>query len=190
MWPASMLSLQEVGGETVEDREARRRGLWAVTAAPLGFSTAWLTFAPDGMSFDDYFDIHDGMSRFDQLVAFLVGLAPRATQRTYMDLTRADPKQRRGPSAGLACQLCPCVPAAATLKFLLGRGPLCTAPRYFQFDAYRHLLRRGWRPGGNRNPLQRVKRWLARRALARMGWEAALQAPRTQPERMAAAAAP
>jgi hypothetical protein len=26
MSPASMLSLQEVGGETVEDREARRRG--------------------------------------------------------------------------------------------------------------------------------------------------------------------
>src|SRR5262249_35202597 len=37
-------------------REARRRGIWAVTAGPIGLSTAWLTFAPDGMSFDDYFD--------------------------------------------------------------------------------------------------------------------------------------
>src|SRR5262249_45278841 len=41
-------------------REARRRGIWAVTAGPLGFSTAWLVFDPKGMSFDDYFDLHDG----------------------------------------------------------------------------------------------------------------------------------
>src|SRR5579884_2370421 len=30
-------------------REARRRGIWALTAGPIGFSAAWLVFAPTGM---------------------------------------------------------------------------------------------------------------------------------------------
>src|SRR5262249_2710456 len=34
-------------------REARRRGIWAVTAGPIGFSTAWLSFSPTGMSFEE-----------------------------------------------------------------------------------------------------------------------------------------
>ena len=35
-------------------REAKKRGIWAITAGPIGFSTAWLVFDPNGMSFDDY----------------------------------------------------------------------------------------------------------------------------------------
>ena len=62
-------------------REARRRGIWALTAGPIGMSAAWLVFSPTGMSFDDYFDLRDGMDRVDQLVAFLAGLTPRATHR-------------------------------------------------------------------------------------------------------------
>ena len=41
-------------------REARRRGIWALTAGPIGFSAAWLVFSPTGMSFDDYFDLATG----------------------------------------------------------------------------------------------------------------------------------
>jgi molybdopterin/thiamine biosynthesis adenylyltransferase len=171
-------------------REARRRGLWAVTAAPLGFSTAWLTFSPEGMSFDDYFDINDAMSRLDQLVAFLVGVAPRATQRPYMDLRYADLGAQRGPSAGLACQLCSGVATAEALKVLLGRSPVFPAPHYFQFDAYRCLLRRGKLLGGNRNPVQRLKRWLVRRHFVRMGWDALLESSKPPAERAAPASVP
>ena len=35
------------------------------------------------------------MDRADQLVAFLVGLTPRATQRAYLDLTQVDPQAGR-----------------------------------------------------------------------------------------------
>jgi len=66
-------------------QEARRRGIWAIAAGPVGCSTAWLSFSPTGMSFDRYFDIHSGMERLDQLVAFAVGLTPRATHLGYMD---------------------------------------------------------------------------------------------------------
>lgn len=150
-------------------REARRRGIWAVTAGPIGFSTAWLVFDPRGMSFDHYFDLHDGMDRWEQIIAFAVGVAPRATHLRYLDLSAVDPQSGRGPSAGLACQLCAGVAAAEVIKILLGHTPIRSAPYYSQFDAYRQVLRSGRLWGGNRHPLQRLKRWYLRRRLRTMG---------------------
>jgi molybdopterin/thiamine biosynthesis adenylyltransferase len=147
-------------------REARDRGIWAVTAGPIGFSTAWLVFDPDGMSFDRYFDLHDGMDRLDQLIAFAVGLTPRATHLRYLDLTRVNPQAATGPSAALACHLASGVAAAETLKILLDRGPLRPAPWYFQFDAHRHVLCKGRLHLANRHPWQRYKRWRLNRSLA------------------------
>ena len=66
-------------------REARRRGIWCITAGPIGFSTAWIVFSPIGMSFDDYFDLNDSMSNVDRLIAFSIGLAPKATHLPYID---------------------------------------------------------------------------------------------------------
>jgi molybdopterin/thiamine biosynthesis adenylyltransferase len=151
-------------------REARRRGIWAVTAGPLGFSTAWLTFSPTGMSFDEYFDMNDAADPADRLVAFIVGLAPKATHLAYLDLAKVDPRSGRGPSSGLACQLCSGVAAAEVLKIILGRSPISPAPWAFQFDAYRQQLRKVYLWRGNRHPLQRLKRRMLRRKLERLGW--------------------
>jgi molybdopterin/thiamine biosynthesis adenylyltransferase len=148
--------------------EARRRGIWAVTAGPIGFSTAWLVFSPEGMSFDDYFDMRDGMDRMEQLIAFAVGLTPRATHLRYFDLSQVDPSTGRGPSAALACHLCSGVAAAEVVKILLGRSEVKPAPCYAQFDAYRQVLRKGRLRWGNRHPLQRLKRWWLRRRLQRL----------------------
>ena len=145
-------------------REARRRGIWAHTAGPIGFSAAWLTFDPAGMSFDEYFDLNDDQDRLEQLIAFAVGLTPKATHLRYLDLSRVKPESGAGPSSALACQLCSGVAAAEALKILLKRGPVHPAPCYFQFDAYRQKFCRGRLRGGNRHPWQRVKRrWLLRR---------------------------
>lgn len=161
----------ELGARRLLFAEARRRGIWAVTAGPLGFSTAWIVFSPSGMSFDEYFDLSDGLSRSEQLAAFAVGLAPKATHRAYLDFSQVNPQQRRGPSAGLACHLCSGVASAEVVKILLNREPLRPAPWYFQFDAYRQVLRKGRLWGGNRHPLQRLKRWLFHRWLASKGWD-------------------
>ena len=150
--------------------EARKRGIWSVTAGPLGFSTAWLVFSPTGMSFDEYFDLDQTPDRFDQLISFLVGLAPRATHRSYLDFARVDPRTGQGPSAGLACHLCSGVTATEVLKILLGRGPVHPVPAYFQFDAYRQRLVRGRLPLGNRHPWRRMMRRVARKKLEQMGW--------------------
>jgi molybdopterin/thiamine biosynthesis adenylyltransferase len=149
-------------------REARRRGIWVITAGPLGCGTAWLAFDPAGMSFDDYYDLHDGQDRIEQLVAFAVGLAPRATHWSYMDLSQVDVEGGSGPSVGLACQLCAGVTAAEVVKLLLGRGRVRAAPAFAQFDAYRGVLRTGYLPWGNRHPWQRLKRWWLRRRVRQL----------------------
>lgn len=151
--------------------EARKRGIWGITAGPLGFSGACLTFSPTGMSFDEYFDLRDGMDKMDQLVAFIAGLAPRATHRAYLDASQVDPKQGRGPSAGLACQLCAGIAAAQAVKILLKRPGMRPAPHYFQFDAYLGSFKSGRLWFGNANPWQKLKRTLTRRAFEKLGWK-------------------
>jgi molybdopterin/thiamine biosynthesis adenylyltransferase len=144
-------------------RKAARRNIYAITAGPIGFSTAWLTFDPMGMSFDSYFDLHDDMDRLDGLIAFGVGLAPAATQMAYLDLQKVNINSRTGPSTAAACQLCAGVAAIDAVRILTGGDGIRTAPSYSQFDAYRHILRKGYLPWGNRHPWQRFKRWWLRK---------------------------
>jgi molybdopterin/thiamine biosynthesis adenylyltransferase len=149
-------------------RVAAEQGLYSITAAPMGFSTAWLVFAPQGMRFDRYFDFSDSMTMADKIAAFLVGLAPKGTHRAYMSMEAVNLAARTGPSSGLACQLAASVTACEAVKILLGRGPLRAAPCYQQFDAYLGRFVQGRFIGGNRNPVQRLKRWIARRWLRDM----------------------
>ncbi len=152
-----------IGARRIAFAEARRQGIWAVTAGPIGLSTAWIAFDPKGMSFDRYFDLNDRMDRVEQLTAFSVGLTPKATHLPYTDFRNVDPSTGAAPSAGLACHLASGVASAEALKVLLGRGRLRPAPWYFQFDAYRGKLAKGYLWGGNRHPWQRLKRFFLRR---------------------------
>jgi molybdopterin/thiamine biosynthesis adenylyltransferase len=137
----------------------------AITVAPLGMSAALLNFLPGGMSFDDYFQL-SGRSELDKAVRFLVGLAPGLLHRHYLaDQSRVDLKQRKGPSTVIACQLCAGVAASEAVKILLHRGKVWSAPHGIQFDGYRNQLAHTWRPGGNRNPLNRIAISIARRQL-------------------------
>jgi len=124
-----------------------------------------LNFLPGGMSFDDYFCLDDG-NEAEKPLRFLMGLAPAHLQMGYLaDPSAVDLANRKGPSTIMACQLCAGVAATEALKILLGRGPVRAAPRGYHFDAYRNKLALTWRPGGNRNPLQRLLIALAKRKL-------------------------
>lgn len=142
-----------------------RRRIPAVTAAPLGMGTALLVFGPGGMSFEDYFGFADS-DELEMAIRFLVGLSPAMLQRGYVaDMSRINLAEHRGPSSVAACQLCAGVTAVEALKLLLGRGGVKLAPWGSQFDAYRLRYARTWRPGGYRNPLQQLMRWLVNRQL-------------------------
>lgn len=141
------------------------RGIPAITAAPLGMGAALLVFMPGRMSFDDYFQLADQPTA-EQALRFLVGLAPSLLHGSYL----ADPSRVRfgdqaGPSTPMACELCAGIAATQALKLLLGRGRVRAAPHGLHFDAFRDRLAHTWRPGGNRNPLQRLLLKLVRRRL-------------------------
>lgn len=142
-----------------------QHGIPAVTVAPLGMSAALLNFMPGSMSFEDYFQLA-GQPELEKAVRFLVGLAPALLHRHYLaDKTRVDLKSRKGPSTVMACQLCAGVAASEALKILLKRGKVWAAPHGIQFDGYRNKLAHTWRPGGNRNPLNRLAIAIARHQL-------------------------
>lgn len=146
-----------------------RLGIPVVTAAPLGLGTALLVFGPGGMPFEDYFGF-EGCDEMEMAIRFLVGLSPAMLQRGYVaDMSRINLAERRGPSSIASCQLCAGVAAVEALKLLLGRGDVKLAPWGSQFDAYRGRYARTWRPGGFKNPLQRLMRVLVRRQLALTG---------------------
>ena len=152
-------------------QEARRRGIWAVTAGPIGFSTAWMSFDPNGMSFDEYFDLRDDMDSLDRFVAFALGLAPKATHVPYFDFSYVDRESGRGPSLASACRLASGVIGAEAAKILLNRGEVRPAPHYHQFDPYRYLLKHGRLRMGNRGPIQRMKRRVMRKRLIQLGFK-------------------
>ena len=138
------------------------RGIPALTAAPLGMGVAMLGFAPTGMSFEQYFKV-EGYDHQEQFARFIAGLSPAMLQRNYLVAPEAvNFIEQRGPSTGMACDLCAGVMGTNVLKVVLGRGSFRFAPWGMHFDAYRQRLRFTWRPGGNANPLQQLLLMLIR----------------------------
>ena len=150
-------------------KACEKKGIPAVTAAPLGLGTALLVFGHGGMSFEDYFGL-DGCDEMEMAIRFLVGLSPAMLQRGYVaDMSRVNLAERRGPSCIAACQLCAGVTAVEVLKLALRRPGVKLAPWGSQFDAYRMRYVRTWRPGGAKNPIQLFMRYLVRQQLSKMG---------------------
>ena len=142
-------------------------GIPAITAAPLGMGAAVLAFLPGQMTFEEYFQL-EGKSTNEQLLRFMVGLAPAVLHQGYLvEPSAVDLINHRGPSTPMACEICAGIAGTQALKILLGRGEVLAAPHGMHFDAYRNKFVRTWRPGGNSNPLQRLLLSIARRRFMR-----------------------
>lgn len=142
------------------------KGIPAITAAPLGMGVAFLAFLPGQMTFEEYFRL-EGQPEDEQLLRFLLGLSPAMLQVKYLvDDTRLDLNAHKGPSTGMACELCAGMAGTHALKILLNRGEVPAAPSGLHFDAYRNKMVKTWRPGGNDNPLQRIGLKIVRKRLS------------------------
>lgn len=145
-----------------------RLGIPAITAAPLGMGMAVLSFLPGQMTFEEYFQWGERPEN-EKALRFLIGLAPAGLHRPYLAVPSAvNLAERRGPSTFMAIQLCAGVTATEALKILLKRGKVYAAPHGQQYDPYRNKLVRTWRPGGNRNPIQRLALMIGRRFMAKL----------------------
>lgn len=137
---------------------AREKGIPVVTAGPLGFGAAVVVFTPEGMGFDQYFDIHDGMSEEEKLISFFTGLSPKLPHLRYMDRKSVNLLAHRGPSLGLACQLAAGLAAVDAIRLITGRGKVRAAPAYLTVDPYTSLYHRGRLWFGNGSPWRRLYR--------------------------------
>lgn len=140
-------------------RGARERALHAITSAPIGFGATMHIFSPTGMTFDEYFDIRDDMGQAEQLIRFGLGLAPKMAHMKYFPPRAIDLENRRTPSLGSACLLASVLVATEVANLALHRRPVKAAPHFFQFDPLAGRYKTGWLWRGNRNPIQKAKRW-------------------------------
>lgn len=147
-------------------RRCYEKGIPAITAAPMGMGTSMLVFRPGGMSFDDYFNIQDPLPNDtqqrkddifrDNIIRFVIGVSPSLQQRHYLvERSSVNFLQKKVPSTCMGISLAAGVLCTNVLKLLLKRGDVIYAPRGMHFDAYRNKLIKTWRPGGNKNLLQK-----------------------------------
>ena len=142
---------------------ARRKGIPVLFGIPPGLSATLSVFMPDGPTFEEYFDIRPGMTPFEIMAAFVVGLTPAGTHWSYTDMTRTEPSEQAAPSSAASMSMLAGMLATEALVILLKRRAPMAIPAYAQFDAYRGVYKRGYLRWGNRGPLQRFKRWLVAR---------------------------
>lgn len=149
-------------------RAARERKIPAVTAAPVGFGTSVIVFQPDGMSFDEYFDLNDNQTEHQQLLRFYLGLVPHGWFRNYtLPQFGVRLNTKSAPSLPIGCLMASSLAGTEVLRLLLNRNGGRAAPRYFQLDGYARRMKPGTLRWGNRGPLQRLKILLAQRHMER-----------------------
>lgn len=144
---------------------ARQKGLWVLTAPPLGFGFTLLIFDPNGMKFEDYFGFHPGMTERQRVIALIAGIAPKPFMLKYLDRSRPDVEGRRLPSVGAAPFMIAGVMAAEVTQILTGKGQAMAVPTIYQFDALLRQFRRRTYRFGMRSPIQRLKRAILTRVL-------------------------
>jgi len=147
---------------------ATARGLATIAAVPLGLGAGVLAFGPKGMSYADYFAIRPDMSEEEKIVQFMLGFAPEMYHLKYLDPKSINLKARKGPSSIAGCKLCTGFIVTQALVALLHPEELQCVPWYTYLDArlgrFRH--RQLWM--GNRNPLQRIKSYVAKKRLEKL----------------------
>ncbi len=140
--------------------ESEKRGLHIVTSGPLGFTTTLHVFGPGCMPSETYFDYKSCSSVTEELISFMVGVAPALYQLGQVDVNSFSFKNRKAASIGSAIYLCGGVACTEACKIVLGRKNILRAPAYLQFDPTKHRMKKGRLWFGNRGPIQRLKRWV------------------------------
>ncbi|MEQ1602088.1 MAG: thiamine biosynthesis protein ThiF [Methylophilaceae bacterium] len=144
---------------------ASARGIVTIAAVPLGLGAGVLAFGAGGMSYQDYFAIAADMTEEEKIIQFALGFSPEMYHLKYLDPKSINLKARKGPSSIAGCKLCAGFITTQALLALLHPQELKLVPWYTTLDARlnRFHHRRLWL--GNRNPLQRLKSFIAKKRL-------------------------
>lgn len=144
--------------------EARKQGKPVVFSAPLGFSATFMSFTKDSMSFEDFFAINEKMDPFEKVLNFTIGLAPKATHRAYMEFKAEDLiALKTGPSFSTSVYLGAAIIGVEVTALITNNKKNLPAPYYTQIDLFTSKFYRKRLLFGNRNPIQWIKLYFARR---------------------------
>ena len=147
--------------------EARKRGIWVLTAPPLGFGFTLLAFNPAGMRFEDYFGFTPDMGPRDLAISLIAGIAPRPWMLKYLHQGGLDVGQQQLPSVGAAPFMIAGMIATEVANLLTGKTGQIQVPTIIQYDAMLRRYRQHTYPMGMRSPVQRLKKWILGKKLPR-----------------------
>ncbi len=131
----------------------------ALTSCPLGFGASLIVFSPDGMKYEDYFDITEEMNEKEKRVISTLGLSPTPLCFSYMDKNVIDFNGERVSSVSPALMLVASLSASEAVKILTGKQKVHYCPNVYQIDLLTQKVRKKYFPLGMKSPLQRLKRW-------------------------------
>jgi len=141
------------------------RGIQAVFGVPLGFGVGVLIYTSEGMSFDEYFDLDYSAPLEQQVLKMSLGCAPAGFHLKYVDPLSVDLAKRKAPSMASGCKLATGMVITQTLMAILHPNELKPLPHYTCYDARLNQLKKGYLWMGNRNPIQKLKFFIARKKL-------------------------
>lgn len=129
----------------------RRRGIPAITIAPIGMGAGFVAFDPRGMTFEQYFGFH-GKSQIEKYCRFILGLSPHFLHlKSLVDRSYANAYKKKAPSTPMGCEIAAGIMGTEVLKHTLQRPGRIVAPQSVQFDAFTYRLKKSWLPWGAKN---------------------------------------
>jgi molybdopterin/thiamine biosynthesis adenylyltransferase len=137
-------------------RRARLHKVPVISVAPIGFGASVLVFSPTGMTFEDYFDIHDDTDEKEATILFGLGLSPGLIHRSYFHPTKIDLNSKKTPSLVAGPLLCANLATSKVAKLVLEKK-VKFVPHSFHFDPYVQKLKKMKLRYGNRGLIQRAK---------------------------------
>ncbi len=153
-------------------KKSQEKKLYVVSSGPIGFGAAMLVFSPRSPSFDAYMNINDTMSDQRKLLQFGLGLTPSLMQIKYFKPNKVSWKdgEHKAPSLGVGIQLVSNLAVVETIKIVTGQiSKVFCVPSTVHFDSYLGKYKKTYMPFGNKNPLQRIKIFIAMTILKRRG---------------------
>lgn len=143
---------------------AKEMNIPVITAGPIGYSCALLTFLPNSISFDDYIDYHEEDSNDLNFLRFIFGLTPRPYHLKYLDTKSVNSFDKSGSSISTSIALCSGFAGVEALKVLLNKGVIKAAPHFHYYDPFLMKFKIGYNLFGNRNPTQKLLLKLAKKS--------------------------
>lgn len=145
-------------------QEARKKGIFAITSAPIGFGASLLVFDPSGMTFEEYFNIDKAMDYSEMMVRFSLGISPFLIHSSYFRPESIDFHDQKAPSVGIGPLLCATMVGSEIVKIILDKT-IQTVPFVSQFDPFVKKYRSRYIRWGNRGMMQRLKIWYVKKFL-------------------------